>query len=392
MLQSHFQVTCPCCRSCNLKSFYKQDSVPVNSVVVIENRNHALSYPEGDIELFGCEQCGFVNNQHFDPDLVTYDDSYEETQGFSSTFQKYQSDLAEELISTCDIRNKYVVEIGCGKGEFLNAICSLGNNRGLGYDPVFDPIRISLPTNVVVKKTMFDSNESLENADLVCCIMTLEHVFRITELIADIRTSIGDSATKLYFQVPNAERIFNLGAFHDIYYEHCSYFTENSLRQLFSHTGFKVIEISQRYQGQYLGLLAEPTTKADNDIAYRPNYPSQPLATWGANLIQKREAMNNIISESKQNGESIALWGGGSKAVSLLNILNQPTWIDIVIDINPRKHNTFLPGTGHKVVNVDYLINNNIGLLIIMNPIYEIEIQNQISSMNIPLPRILSLN
>ena len=102
--------------------------------------------------------------------------------------------------------------------------------------------------------------------------------------------------------------------------------------------------------------------------------------------------MNNIISESKQNGESIALWGGGSKAVSLLNILNQPTWIDIVIDINPRKHNTFLPGTGHKVVNVDYLINNNIGLLIIMNPIYEIEIQNQISSMNIPLPRILSLN
>ena len=383
---------CPCCNSTYLISFYKQHSVPVNSVVLVTDKNSALKYPRGEIELMGCEQCGFVQNVTFDSGLVSYDDNYEETQGYSSTFSKHQLELADELISTFVLKNKHIIEIGCGKGDFLKLICSRGNNSGLGYDPTFDETRISLPEDVTIYKKKFVSDDVLENANLVCCIMTLEHIFDIELLIKNLHTSIKDPSTKLYFQVPNAQRLFDNGAFYDIYYEHCSYFTEQSLYHLFTRAGFKVLDIKQQYQGQYLGLLAEYTTLPIEIPIKEPSNIRYSLSSWKNNLLCERQKINSLLANSHQHEKSIVLWGGGSKAVSLLSIIHEQNWIDAVIDINPRKHNTFLPGTGHMVVGMDYIVQNRVDLIIIMNFVYEYEIRTQISSMDISIPTIVSLH
>ena len=34
-----------------------------------------------------------------------------------------------------DLREKDILEIGCGKGEFLTLLADLGNNRCIGFDP-----------------------------------------------------------------------------------------------------------------------------------------------------------------------------------------------------------------------------------------------------------------
>ena len=41
------------------------------------------------------------------------------------------------------LRGKDIIEIGCGKGEFLLLLCEMGNNRGTGFDPGFVSERIS---------------------------------------------------------------------------------------------------------------------------------------------------------------------------------------------------------------------------------------------------------
>ena len=41
------------------------------------------------------------------------------------------------MIQKFDLHSKRIIEIGCGKGEFLALLTELGNNRGIGFDPAF---------------------------------------------------------------------------------------------------------------------------------------------------------------------------------------------------------------------------------------------------------------
>jgi len=133
---------CPNCRSsASCHPFYEVRGVPTNSCLLVDDRGRALDFPTGDIMLAVCGECGFIFNASWDPDRTIYSDQYEETQGFSPTFNAFNRAIAEELISGYDIRGKRVLEIGCGKGEFLSLICKLGGNRGIGYDPSFVPDR-----------------------------------------------------------------------------------------------------------------------------------------------------------------------------------------------------------------------------------------------------------
>jgi hypothetical protein len=57
--------------------------------------------------------------------------------------------------------------------------------------------------------------------------------------------------------------------------------------------------------------------------------------------------------------------------------------IDYVVDINPHKHGTFLPGTGHEVVGPDFLQDRRPDVVVIMNPIYTEEIRRQLDGLGI---------
>ena len=111
--------------------------MPVNSVLLLSSREQALSFPTGNIELRFCGACGFIFNALFDPGLVEYSPRCEETQGYSASFREWHEGLARRLIQRYALHNKEIIEIGCGKGEFLTLLCSLGNNRGIGFDPAY---------------------------------------------------------------------------------------------------------------------------------------------------------------------------------------------------------------------------------------------------------------
>ena len=47
------------------------------------------------------------------------------------------------MIDRYDIHGKDILEIGCGKGDFLIEICRAGGNRGVGIDPACLPDRVA---------------------------------------------------------------------------------------------------------------------------------------------------------------------------------------------------------------------------------------------------------
>ncbi len=390
--------TCPGCETGSMEVFHKINSVPANSCILLASRQDALDYPRGDIQLGFCSSCGFISNVAFDGKLTEYSTRYEETQGFSPTFNNFHKLLAQRLIDTYDLREKDIIEIGCGKGEFLMLLCELGNNRGVGFDPGFrrDRVDESVYQRINFIQDFYTEAYAAYQADLLCCKMTLEHIHLTAAFLRTVRRSIGDRLrTLVFFQIPEATRIFKNCAFEDIYYEHCSYFTPGSLARLFHHCGFNVIKLRTEYGDQYLTIEARPADRIptnDNQLAEESDLKDvlHYVNGFHAKFEAKRQRWQHQLDEFVRKGKNIVLWGSGSKAVAFLTTLKIPSSLEYVVDINPNRIGYYMSGTGQKIVSPEFLIDYKPDTVIVMNPMYCEEISADLALMGLN-PEIMAL-
>ena len=117
------RVSCPACEGAQTKVFFELPSVPVNSITLWPSYEEAVRCPAGAIELAFCSRCGAIYNQAFDRSVLTYDSRYDNSLHYSPSFQRYAEGLADQLIARFDLHGKDVIEVGCGKGDFLALLC-----------------------------------------------------------------------------------------------------------------------------------------------------------------------------------------------------------------------------------------------------------------------------
>jgi SAM-dependent methyltransferase len=384
---------CPSCLSRGMITFHQLKQVPVHDVMNIPTYQEALDFPKGNISLGFCPSCGFISNLDFNADLIEYSSDCEETQGYSATFRDFLKTTAEDLIDKYDLHNKQIIEIGCGKGEFLHLICKLGDNRGLGFDPAYVLERDQEKNNDVhfIKDLYYDKYAEYKG-DLVCCRMTLEHISSTHQFVSMIRGAIGANYdTVVFFQVPNAIRILKDIAFEDIYYEHCSYFSPGSLARLFRKCNFEILDLQLVYDDQYIVLEAKPIavgTTVSESFPLEEGIESitKYVNDFGAKYLAILEPWLKLVRE----GKKVVLWGSGSKGVAFLTRLNIYNEIQFVVDINPHRQGTFMAGTGQQVVSPEFLKEYQPEIVIIMNPIYLDEIHKQIKEMGLR-PKVMAL-
>src|SRR3989339_1885643 len=370
------QIRCPGCGCTDISIFYKVQSVPVHSVLLMKTRKEALDFPRGNIELGYCSWCGFISNYAYDERNMRYSNGCEESQAFSPTFNQFHHRLAEYLINQYDLRNKTIIEIGCGKGDFLTMICHLGGNKGIGFDPAYVRGREPLDgLDIKFIEDFYSEKYVGHNADFVCCKMTLEHIHKTGEFLQSVRRCIGDNfGATVFFQMPEAVRVLRDLAFWDIYYEHCSYFSDCSLRYLFESCGFEVQKTWTDYDDQYLMLEAKPSQKshsispaaATNETAEAVKYF---IGNYRAAIEKWQKFFNDTAKEKK-----IVVWGGGSKAVSFLTTLGETENIKYAVDINTYRQGTFLAGSGQEIVAPAFLKTYKPDIVVAMNPVYRDEI------------------
>ena len=389
--------SCPNCGNTGLSVFYEAKQAPAHSVLLHRSRIEALEFPKGDIRLGFCRYCGFITNTDFDPGLQNYlTHDYEATQAYSDTFNSFHHNLALRLIDQYGLRGKKVIEIGCGQGEFLNLLCELGENLGVGFDPAYRNGQSGDSPNgrVTLIKDFYSEKYSAYPADLICCKMTLEHIRDTHELVNLVAAATrSQPGTIIFFQVPNAQLVLQELAFWDIYYEHCSYFSSGSLSFLFEKCGFEVIKVSAEYDNQYLMIEARPRNDYTSEVTGSREY----LTALERDLVYFRDNHQAAIDGWKQRiqglweaGKKVILWGGSSKTVSFLHALNLHDEIRYVVDINPNKHGTFLAGSGQEVVSPAFLKTYEPDMVIVMNPIYKEEIRQMLAEIGIA-PEILPL-
>ena len=387
---------CPSCASAGPSPFYELGHVPAHDALLMPSRESALAGAHGDIRLAFCPSCGFIFNASFDPQLQAYAPGYEGTQAFSPTFSAFAQRLASDLIARYDLHGKDILEIGCGMGEFLTLLCQIGDNRGIGFDPAYVPGRVEDDAlkRVTFVKDRYSERYAGLRADFLCCKMTLEHISDTAAFVRMVRRGIGDEQHAIiFFQVPNVVRILRELAFWDIYYEHCSYFSLGSLARLFARCGFDVLELWRDYGDQYLMLTARPSSGSPAPLPPQADDQAQLaayVAHFAAKHAQKLAFWQRRLQEAQQKGRCTVLWGGGSKAVAFLTALGVRDEIACVVDLNPFKQGTYLPGTGHRIVSPESLRACQPDLVIVMNPIYRQEIAAEVRRLGLT-PELLAV-
>ncbi|NJK36443.1 MAG: methyltransferase domain-containing protein [Oscillatoriales cyanobacterium RM2_1_1] len=391
------QNTCPICSSSQWQTFFEVLSVPVFCNILWPEKLAAQRCNRGDLRLNFCSNCSFIGNIAFDPDHLDYAQTYENALDFSPRFQTYAHSLATQLIEQHDLHHKTILEIGCGKGEFLLLLCELGDNRGIGFDPTYIPLEEHGWANEKIQFIQdYYSEKYIEyQNDFVCCRHTLEHIPQPTQLLNilsnNLKKTIQSQANPgIFFEVPNALDTFSRSAIWDIIYEHCCYFSPVALTYAFSSCGFKVEQVTEEFQGQFLCLeahLGEPTTTLTKVQQQQVSQLVQDIKQFTIRFNQTLEIWQEKLRQFSQNHQKVVLWGAGSKGVTFLNFLKVESSvqspIEYVVDINPRKQGMYVAGTGQKIVSPEFLQEYQPDIVIIMNPIYKDEIQKMLTDLGV---------
>jgi SAM-dependent methyltransferase len=374
---------CPACGSTQSRMLVELPSLPVLCNQLLPTRAEARNAPLGTLALAFCDECGHVYNASFDPALMVYTQAYENSLHFSPSFQRYAEELADHLITRYGLRGKDIIDLGCGKGDFLKLICARGGNRGTGFDPSYipDPLDSDPASTVRFVREFYSERHTAYPADLISCRHVLEHIHRPREVVEGLRRSVGNRhGTAIYFEVPNVLYTLRDMGIWDLIYEHCAYFSAPSLMRLFVSAGFDVHAVGESFGGQYLGLEARPSTAARGRTT--PGVPGPkdilPFAEqFAAGYLGKVAEWKRRVTDLRREGKRAVVWGGGSKGVTFLNTFKAGDQMDVMVDINPRKQGLYVPGTGQQIVGPEHLRTSPPDVIVVMNPLYRDEIRVQ---------------
>lgn len=373
---------CPVCANEDSRRVILLEGLPVLSNVQYPTQEAARDQPTGTMDLRYCPICEHFFNAAFAAELMRYGETYENSLHFSPTFSSFAKALAENLVDRLAVRSTRVVDIGCGKGDFLKLICEIGGNEGYGFDPSYDPYRHTerVSANVHFHSKQFGAADGDLDPRLVTCRQVLEHIERPVEFLRGIVAALQSSREPMfYLEVPNALfTVRDLGIW-DLIYEHCQYFTAGSLGTAVRCSGLVPTQIVETFGGQYLSLEADraPSESTTPSAGEAQSGCVEWATSFSGRFARLLDRWRKELDELTETGPAV-VWGAGSKGVTFVNLLQPGERIAALVDINPHKQGRYIAGTGHRVIAPHELGSLPCSAVLIMNPLYDKEVRAQV--------------
>ena len=313
-----------------------------------------------NLNIVYCEECCFAFNVEFDYNKVNYaSDKIIEAGNFSKRYIEFQMQRADMLSSLLRKIPDLVVEIGAGAGIFLKNVNSL---RKLAIEPSNESKLID--SEIEVFNDYFSEGKFCLNSDLVISRQVLEHIKDPMSFILEIKKSFNKDDIDdfyIYLEVPNSSNTFKNGRFYDFYYEHCNYFSLESMRRIAKSANMEVIYESADMDGELISMLMKNNRITSLQVIKKINYLESKIHSYIA---------NHIISNKK-----IIAWGASGNGVQILNSLGiKADLVKYVVDSDKNKQGKYVPGTGQKIISPSEALAINPNVVIVLSQIHKAEI------------------
>jgi len=342
-----------------------------NSSRFFSTRREALRQPTGIVELAWRSKDPYLFNAGFDSSLISHDDAYctsvvdinQVTQVPTLTYvrERVLSHLAAEA---------HVVDIGCGQGEFVEALRKWGI-QAVGFDPV---LRRQTP---YLHPRYWKPGDS--PADLYVMRCVLPHIPDPWSFLREVARSSPGSFVLVEFQ--RLEWILDEAIWYQISHDHVNLFTVDDFTNRFT-----VIEHGTFSNGEWGWVLIDPGT-------IRPAiHRTCGLKSHIDDLLSVRES---TLRRAADLDRPIAIWGAAGKGIVLGHALADCGVDDVsVIDADPSRWDLHIEPTGIQVLSPDDAFGHlsERTLILVCNPNHLRDIQGLVDGRwELALPRDVAL-
>lgn len=364
---------CPVCLHSDFDEILKRDRVPVLQNVIVATEAEAKAFPVARLRIVCCRHCSFVWNADFDPDAIDYNLQYNNSVQASQVYLDHQKAMAERVLSRPGRLS--CLEVGCGEGEFLNALSASGRlDKAIGFDPAHKGV-YPLAENIEIIRAYFDEAAASAlpgDINVVVSRHTIEHIPQPRPFIAAIAAYVRERGLPLFLETPDVSWILRNNAFEDFFYEHCSLFSPRSMQYLLAEFGLKA-HVQPVYGGQYMWVEA---AAADSDaIVVAPADADATSASSG--ITEALAYWTQKVADLGRQGP-VAVWGGASKGVTFSLLIDG---VDCAIDLNRSKQGCFMPVSATPILSPEAALQRGVRSIIVMNPNYRDEIRLQLDGM-----------
>lgn len=309
-------------------TLFEVRGAPAYQNKMFATRDEALACPTGDVVLAQDMSTGLVANIAYDPQLLHYDETYQNEQGLSQQFRDHLEQVLDKISAAFGSGD--ILEVGCGKGMFVE----LMRRRGLQARGLDDAYEGHAP---YIEKRHFGTAVETP-ADAIVLRHVLEHIPNPLSFLRLIANANGNRGL-IYIEVPCFDWIMRNRAWFDVFYEHVNYFRLENFQRMFGN----VVASGHLFGGQYLYAIADLSTLRTNMSAG----PRDPIA-FPTDFTSALDALAARALATPTR--SRAIWGSAAKGVMFSHHLTRRgVRFEAAIDINPGKQGQFLATTALKV-------------------------------------------
>ena len=310
-----------------------------------------------DLEIYQCKFCGLVQLVR---EPVSYYREVIRTTAYSKEMKNFRLEQFKEFLEKYELIGKKILEVGCGKGEFMELMQKCGAEvYGIEYGE--ENIKACLKKGLKVERDFISSKTHRVRYapfDGFYILNFLEHIPEINTFLKGIAWNLNPGGIGLV-EVPNFEMILREKMLTEFIPDHIFYFTADTLEQTLRMNGFEVLEIQTVWHDYIISAV----------VKKREPYN---LKAWIKELEELKEALEKFIK--KFSKEEVMIWGAGHQALAILSLTNIANKIYGVIDSAPFKQGKYTPVTHLLIYPPDVLYKLPVKAVIVMAGSYSEEV------------------
>jgi SAM-dependent methyltransferase len=317
------------------------------------------------LQLYQCSGCGLVQVTN---KPVAYYKSVIRAVGISKSMMKFRKKQFSKFLNKYKLKNKNLIEIGCGTGDYLN-IFSKMNKNSFGIEGSNKNYKICKNKKLKVFKGFVNGqNYKIFNKkfDAFFIFSYFEHIPNLNDFIKGIHNNLKEDAVGI-IEVPNFEMILKKKLYTEFIIDHLYYFTKKTLKLVLECNGFEIIESSEIWNKYILSVIVRKR---------------KPIQIKDFNALNKRLKIQLSKFIKKYPSKKVAVWGAGHQALTVISLTNISKKIKYIIDSAKFKQNKFAPGLNLKIVSPNFFRKDKIEAVIVMAAGFSNEVCKIIKSFN----------
>ncbi|MCC3304569.1 class I SAM-dependent methyltransferase [Sneathiella sp. HT1-7] len=354
-------LTCRFCHQELSRTFVDLGSTPLANSYLREERDIAAekSYP---LHARVCENCFLVQVEDVVPAEDIFSD-YAYFSSFSSSWVEHAKAYSEKLIEKLGLgKDSLVAEIASNDGYLLKHFVAK-DIPVLGIEPAANVAKAAEKVGVKTEVAFFGVETATRlaknglQADLMAANNVMAHVPDINDFIGGVPVLLGEEGV-FTIEFPHLLNLIEKVQFDTIYHEHYSYLSLLTVEKILTAHGLRVFDVEElpTHGGSLRVFACHKSTQKYTDTAglnaLRKKEATAGLDTIGAyqnftpRVEKVRDDLLAFLKTAKADGKKVAGYGAAAKGNTLLNYCGVgPELIDFVVDRNPEKQGTLLPGS-----------------------------------------------